>query len=1215
MEFYSIKQCSLFYFLLKAIRIRCFSKIVFPFLILLVPIGSTVSLYAQVNNEKNAPHSITVKEALEQLKVRTGYSIWFNVQDVNLNKKVAVDFRSKDINALLNAILVGQQLTYEIKDKVISIHRKDVQSKSKRKGRLISGTVVDEKDGMPLIGCNIRNKDNTVQAVTDKDGNYSIEVQPSDVLVFSYIGYDSKQQSVGGASKMNIRLGVSTVVLDDVVVTGYQKINRKMFTGSASKIDADETILKANPDFTNSLQGKVSGVQISTVSSAFGASPVLTIRGNSSINGANKPLWVVDGVVLEDLMSVSSQELTSGNISTLLSSGVAGLNPEDISSFEILKDVSATSLYGARAMNGVIVITTKQGRKDKLTINYTGSLALKQRPNYGEFNIMNSDDEMLIYKELDRKGWIDMTTVARSENFGAIGKMYDQIAKGNINWGPDGSLNEDFLSTYANSNTNWFKTLFHNSLVNQHSISVSGGGSKTTFYASLSYYKDNGMAVSSDKVNRYTASLRGNFNISKMLSLGIKLSGNIRDQRVPGTKDRSFDVVSGEFTRDFDINPFNYALNTSRSMRAYDTNGNLEYFRRSYTDFNILYELDHNFIDLTVKDLSTQVDLEFKPLKNLSFKSSFQYRAANTLQEHKIHETSNQAEAYRADYTQSIIDSNRFLFRNPDLPNANPYSVLPEGGFYNTNETDLRHTYFRATVDYSPITTDMHALNIFAGFEINNLDRKARANDGWGYLWDKGGVVVTHPDVMKYLKQLGEVYYAYGESHDRRISTFINTAYSFMGRYIFNAGFRYDGSNQLGTSRDARYLPSWNVSAAWNMMEEPFMKGLTNVFNVLKPKVSYGFNGIMGPATSAELTIYANQTLRPTDNEVYNSIVSLQNKDLTWEKMYELNLGFEAALFNNRITVDFAHYRRKSIDLIDYVNTAGIGGQSIKLGNVGNMKSHGFEFSLNTVNVLTKDFDWKTNFNMNFHKSKITKLNNFARMSTAISNTGAALLGYPQRGLFSVRFAELDGEGIPTFYGANNKVVYNMNLQSREDIDKVLKYEGPLEPKGYGGMTNSFRFKDWNMSFGLVYKYGNVIRLDDAFHSSYNDYSAFPKELKNRWIMPGDEKLTNIPAILDKRTNKKIEGMQTYQMYNKSTERVAKGDFIRLKDVTIGYNFPKKWLKGTSINKVSMSFQATNLWLLYSDSKLNGIDPEFYLAGGVSMPVTKMYTFTLNVTF
>lgn len=1150
-------------------------------------------------------------ELEKQITKQSDYLFFYNDATIREITGLTIEVKNANIFDVLEKCLKGLNYGYKIKDKTIILFKLPDAPQPKKR---IQGMVVDET-GLPLPGATIKVKGTSLGIATDIDGKFILDI-PGNVksVMISFVGYHEQEFPVT-ADFSKITLTPLNTELEEVVVNGYQKINRKLFTGSATKVDAEETLLKGSPDVTTSLQGKVSGVQVNNVSSTFGASPVLTIRGNSSINGSNKPLWVVDGVVLEDLVNVSAEELTSGNLSTLLSSGVAGLNPEDIQSFEILKDVSATSLYGAQAMNGVIVITTKQGNKGKLSVNYTGNFSIKERPRYSQFDIMNSADEMSIYKELEHKGWIDITTIARAENFGAMGKMFDEITKGNINWGINGRLNEDFLSRYATANTDWFDVLFHNSMVHQHSLNISGGGNKSTYYASLSYYGDNGMSVKSDKVDRYTATLKGNFDLSQQIKLGLKLSANIRDQRVPGTKDRSFNDITGEFTRDFDINPFNYVLNTSRSMRAYNDNGDMEFFRRSYTDFNILYELEHNYVDLSVKDISTQIDLEYNPLKALTLRGSFQYRRANTLREHKIHETSNQAEAYRADYTQEIITSNRYLFKNPDKPTSNPYSILPQGGFYNTHETDLNHSYFRATADYSPGIGENHALNLFAGFEINTVKRKTRANDGWGYLWDRGGVIVTHPDVMKYLSSQGQNYFVYHDNEDRRISTFINTAYSYKGRYVLNAGFRYDGSNQLGTTRTARYLPSWNVSGAWNMQAENFMEGTSGIIDVLKPKISYGYNGIMGPSSSAELTIFSRQTLRPTDNEVYNEITRLQNDELTWEKMYELNTGLEFALFHSRLSGDFAYYNRRSVDLIDYVTTSGIGGESIKLGNIGNMKSSGFEFSLSSTNIRTDKFQWTTSFNVNFHKSKITKLNNFSRMSAAISNVGVAMLGYPQRGLFSVRFAGLDHQGIPTFYGENNEIVYDMNLQQRKNIEHILKYEGPLEPKGYGGLSNNFRYQNWELSFGFVYKYGNVIRLDDKFYPFYNDYTAFSKDLKNRWMVPGDEHKTNIPAILDKRVYERIEDMQTYQLYNKSTERVAKGDFIRLKDFTIRYSVPRDILSKTFLKSAGLSFQATNLWLLYSDKKLNGIDPEFYLSGGVSSPVSRMYTFTLNLGF
>lgn len=1160
--------------------------------------------------------NVSIKQLFLEIEKATNLSFVYDTKIVDRLGNVDVNFTNEEIGRILDYCFTGKGVEYSFVDDHVIIRKGDpVSLEQQVEKRKITG-VVKDRQGTPLPGVTILIKGTQTGVATDIDGQFSLTtpIAGNLTLTVSFIGMKTKEVTVTGNQPLDITMDEDKQVMDEVVVTGYQKIDRKLFTGSASKVDVKETLLQGVPDLTRSLQGQVAGVQVNNVSGTFGAAPVVTIRGNSSINGTNKPLWVVDGVILEDLVQASAQELTSGNLATLLTSGVAGLNPDDIESMEILKDVSATSLYGAQAMNGVIVITTKSGRKGKVNVNYSGSVSLRPKPSYSDFDIMSSDDEMSVYKELEGKGWLSMTTVAKSENFGAMGKMFDEIYKGNINWGPNGRLNEDFLSKYANANTDWFDVLFTNSVTHQHSFSFSGGGEKSAFYASLSYFKDNGQTVA-DKVARYTATLRGKFDITKNFNVGVKLAANLRDQTVPGTNNRSFNAITGEFSRDFDINPYSFALNTSRSMRAYDDNGDYEYFRRNYAPFNILYELGHNQVDIRVQDLSAQVDLEWEVIKGLTLRGTGSMRRATTLREHKIHETANQAEAYRAAGTQDIMNANKFLFRDPLKPLENPYSILPEGGFYNTIHDNLSHYYFRGVFDYSPAIGDDHSLNLFGGFEVNYANRDNRAQDGWGIVYDRGGVVVSSPDLSRYLSTNGMSYFSFDEMRDRRASFFVNGAYSYMGKYIMNVGFRRDGSNQLGKSKSARYLPSWNISGAWNMQTEPFMQGVSHIFSQLKPKISYGYNGIMGPSTSASLSVYARQTVRPQDNETYNSIEALANDDLTWEKMYELNAGLEFGLFSNRVMVDFAYYNRKSVDLIDWVVTSGIGGFARKFGNIGDMKSHGFEMSLNTVNIKQSDFEWSMNLNVNFHKSEITRLNDYSRISDAVANTGTALLGYPQRGLFSVKFAGLDNQGIPTFYDAQNRVVYDMDLQGRNDITKILKYEGPIEPKGYGGWTNRFQYRGVEFSFGLVYKYGNVIRLDDAFAPYYNDFSAFTKELKNRWMFSGDEKKTNIPAILDKRTFDKIESYQTYEMYNKSTERVAKGDFIRLKDITLRYTFPDRILKHSFMNTASVSFQANNLWLIWSDKALNGIDPEFYSSGGVSLPVSRLYTFSVNIGF
>lgn len=1156
-----------------------------------------------------------IEVVFQAIEKQTGYKFFFNNDLFDADEKVSVTVKDGSLQQVLQQIL-GDKYVYEMMGDLIVISM-NTQQQGERVS--IKGVVKDSQ-GQPLPGATVQVKGTTLGASAGIDGDFAFQLmtesgQKSVVLKVSFVGYKTKEVTVALPVKKTIAIVLEeeSVQMESVVVTGYQKIDRKLFTGSASVMKAEGNLLEGLPDVTSSLQGQIAGVSVNNVSSTFGSAPQVTIRGNSSINGDNKPLWVVDGVVLEDLINVSADDLTSGNLSTLLSSGVAGLNPDDIETFQVLKDVSATSLYGAQAMNGVIVITTKSGRSGKVAVNYSGTVSVRQRPRYEDFNIMNSVDEMSVYKELARKGWVDMTSTAKAKNYGVLGKMYDLIARKELTWDKNGLYNEAFLEKYANANTDWFDILFKNSVTNQHSLSITGGGQKSRFYASFSYYRDNGATIA-DEVDRYTVSLKGDVDVSEKVNIGLKLSANIRDQKVPGTKNRSFDPTTGAFSRDFDINPFSYALNTARSMRAYDDNGDLEYFRSDFAPFNIVYELDHNYVDMSVNDVTVQGDLKYKPIAGLSLGATFSMRRANTLQEYKIHETSNQAEAYRAAPTENIALLNKLLFADPLQPGENPYSILPEGGFYNTDENTLEHLYAKFQGEYGKTFKEAHMMNILVGFEINSTKRENRWNDGWGYIYDKGGIVVQHDNLTRYLNMRGDKMYGYSELNDRRISAFTNVAYSYLGKYVFNAGFRYDGSNQLGSSNQARYLPSWNVSGAWNMKEEGFFVGV-DWLTTLRPKVSYGYNGIMGPAASSELMIYAKQTLRPDHNETGNYISALANKDLTWEKMYELNAGLEYGFLNNRIAGEFAYYNRKSVDLIDLVYTSGIGGSQIKIGNIGDMKAHGFEFSLNTINIMTDKFKWTSNFNFNYHKSEITKLEQSAQLSEAVSNVGAGVLGYPQKGIFSFRFAGLNGDGVPSFYDENDNIIYDADMQSRDNLDKILKYEGPVEPKFYGGFSNTLTFYGFNFGFNFVFKAGNVIRLDDAYASSYNDYRSFPKELKNRWLLPGDENITTVPAILDKRTYKKYSGVYAYEMYNKSTERIAKGDFIRLKDISLSYTIPANVLKKTFIKNASLGFQVNNVWLLYSDKKLNGVDPEFFLSGGVSLPVSRMYSFSLNLGF
>ena len=1080
----------------------------------------------------------------------------------------------------------------------------------------ISGKVTDDKSGAELPGVNVTLKNTNQGTITNVDGTYRLTLpQGRDTLIFSFIGYQSQEVLIGGRSVINVQLSEEIKQLEAVVVTGFQEVERKLFTGAADQVKMEDIRSPGMVDASRMLEGQVAGVSVDNVTGTFGTSPKIRIRGNTSINGDNQPLWVVDGVILEDLTNVSADDIITGNTNTVLASSVAGLNPDDIASFQILKDASATALYGTRAKNGVIVITTKKGRSGKLRINYSGNFTGSLRPTYDQFDILNSKDEMSIYREMYEKGLVDITTSVKAQNYGPLGKMFSLISEHQIPWGTDGTLNEQFLHQYETANTDWFDVLYKDfSIQQQHSLSFTSGSENYNSYYSLSYLNDPGQTIA-DNVQRFAGTAKNSFFFSDRFSMDLKLTGSYRQQKLPGTTDRDFDPITGRFKRDFDINPFSYALNTSRSIRPYDSLGNPEYFRRNFAPFNILEELELNYIDIRVADISTQADFNFNLTKNLSIRSTVQGRYATTNREHIVHENSNQAEAYRADDTQFIQDANKFLFQDPDEPGSLPKVVLPEGGFNYLDESDLLNFYVRNSIEWSKKFNLVHDINVLAGQEIKFTNRSARSATGIGVVYENGGVVNTDPNIIEFLNRLGVDFYGLSEDRERFAGFFLNAGYAYNEKYIVNGTVRYDGSNRLGKSRDARYLPTWNVSGAWNVDQENFFN--VPLIDFLKLRATYGLSANLGPSTSALLNLQADVTLRPTDVESYLYIASLENSELTWEKLNEFNVGVDFGILKNRVTGTVDYYKRSAFDLIGLLQTSGIGGEGFKLGNYADMKSDGFEVTINTLNYRTPNFSWTTNFNIGYVKDKITRLDFGPRIADAVKQEGAAVLGGPRRGIYSIKFAGLDSRGIPQYFDNNGEKTYYYDLQQRENLEDYLQYEGPTEPIGAGGFTNIFTYKNLSLNVLLSYKFGYKIRLNDAFSPQYTDFSSFSKSFTDRWVVPGDENITDVPVILDRQI---VQGnnpdlLRAYDLYNSSTVRVADGGYVRLKTVRLNYSFPNQIAKRIGASSLNMAVEGLNLALLYSDSKLNGQDPEFFSTGGVAFPQPRQITFSINVGF
>jgi TonB-linked SusC/RagA family outer membrane protein len=1086
----------------------------------------------------------------------------------------------------------------------------------------VNGVVISAEDKEPVIGASVIVKGNpSIGTATDIDGNFTLNVPAeSKTLVVSYIGM--KAQEVSVKEHVEVILQPDVQMLDEVVVTGMQRVDKRLFTGATSKIDASQAKLDGVADISRSLEGRAAGVSVQNVSGTFGTAPKIRVRGATSIYGSSKPLWVVDGVVIEDAVDVSSDQLSSGDAITLISSAIAGLNADDISDFQILKDGSATSIYGARAMAGVIVVTTKSGQSGGTKINYTGEFSSRLKPSYRNFNILNSQEQMGVYKEMEDKGWLDIASIVNSSNSGIYGKMYQQTAiYDEINGGyplenSPWSKNA-YLQDAEFRNTDWFDLLFHNAITQNHAVSISGGSEKSRYYASLSIMDDPGWTNVSS-VQRYTANVNAAFDLSKNLTLKLLTSDSYRKQQAPGTLNQEVDVVFGEVKRSFDINPYSYAMNTSRTLEPN------AFYTRNYSPFNILYELDNNNIELNIGDLKFQGQLDWKILKGLDISALIASRYQITSHEHFVKDQSNQALAYRAgiDPQDAIIrDANPYLYTNPDDPNATPETVLPEGGIYFRNDYKMQQVDFKLVSNFNRSfgSNDQHIVSAFGGIE-SNLTNKSKVNfQGWGFNYANGGIPSINPLLFKQQAEENANYYASTGTYYRNWAGYAQVTYSYQGKYVLSGTGRYEGTNKLGKSRQSRWLPTYNISGAWNMHEESWFN-TSKTLSHLMLKASYSLTGDRGPSdvSNADAIYYAYSPWRPLYGVKETGLMEAYpaNEELTYEKKYEYNVGVEVGLLNNRINLAFDVYTRDNFDLIGDVYTEGAGGFILKKANVANMESKGFEGTLSTKNVSTKDFTWSSSFTFSWINNKITRLDAQSSVMSLVEGSGFPLEGYPVRALFSIPFIGLNDEGLPRFINEKKEeTTSDINLQER-DPSKLdfLKYEGPTDPTTSGGFENTFTYKGFRLNLFITYAFGNKVRLDPVFSATYSDLVALPKEFKNRWVLPGDEQLTQIPAISSRIQSSQDTYLKTaYNAYNYSTARIADGGFIRMKEISFSYDFSKKVVEHLRLSNLQLKIQATNLFLIYADKKLNGQDPEFVNSGGVASPMPQQFTLTLRL--
>lgn len=1123
----------------------------------------------------------TIDQVFKIIKNQTKYefiyprSLFKNAPKIHLNRGEIL------VSELLKQSLSCNDYQFEISEaNAIIIRSKDVVKVQ----QLIEGKVTDENN-MPLPGVTILVKNTTRGTFSDFDGNYSIRVRTGEELTFSSIGFETQTIEVKNETVINVKMVPDVASLSEIILTGYNTIVEKKSTGSISTVKTKD-IPAWSPQIDNLIQGQIPGLAVMKSSGEVGSVPIVKIRGTSTLTGNTSPLWVVDGVVLEDPVPLTPAELNTPDLVNRIGNSISGINPQDIESITVLKDASASAIYGVRAAGGVIVLTTKRGQEGKPVINISVGTSITQRPRYTDFNLMNSKERIGIEQFYHDSGLMYYNADANINSVGLAGAYARYKNRDLQNW----QQFEDEVKLAQTYNTDWFDELFRDAISTTTSFNVSGGSKNINYYTSLSYVDQDGTDILT-RNQRYNGSIKLNSQLSDKFNLEFYLS--------TFTTNRSSYPYSyvpagiSNFTRATPT-PFNYAINTSRTFPLYNSDGSPNMYR-GHSDFylfNIMNEYNNSNQETNTNSTSSRVSLDFNILNNLKAFGVVNYTKSSQLNETYYTENTNQvAGIRRSNYGEPApIDSN-----------------LPRGGVIFSNSNFQEYYMTRLALEYAPLDTDIHYLKLYTGGEYRLNSHRGDNVVGWGYLHDRGRVVSTSENIAEELA--GAPYLQIRDYKTKSASYFGVLTYSLYNKYVINGNIRYDGSNLFGSSPKYRWEPAWSVSARWNLMEEEFMK--EGIFNNLAFRASYGLQGSTNSQNTPQIVA---TFLSPAywSNLDLLTIASPANPNLRWEKTYSTNFGLDFALFNNRIQGAVDIYDRYSEDLITNTRISEVNGFSTLPINFADVSNKGVEFGLTTRNIRASQpgFNWSTTINFAYNKNEVKKVNvdpNVSRMLSPFPyKPDAAIVGKPLNSLYSVGFSHLDENGVAHFNLHNGETTV-----SARDLDFAVEdliYNGPMEAPYQGGISNLFEYKNFKLSALLTYGFGNYFRKEEILASwMYSPDQNLDRELLEAWKQPGDENTTNIPHL------KNETGANNHKFYwNKSDLRVVKGDFLRLSNVTLQYNLPESILKTLKFSRAYVQLEGNNL-LLFADKGLNGYDPETFPYKSLPLPTSFMLSF--NVTF
>lgn len=1079
-----------------------------------------------------------------------------------------------------------------------------------------SGRVTDT-DGAPVIGAGlVCIEKNTAGTTTDLDGNFSITLPAGAKTVkFSSVGMKELvyQLIPGRTENVRIIMEWENTELDQVVVTGYAQTSVKRITGSVAVLNSEKFEAKAISSVDALMQGEVAGVSIKSLSGQPGTQAKITIRGSNNITGSSAPLWVVDGVPLQSESPVlSSEQLATGGFDNIFVNGIGNINPNDIESITILKDAAAAAIYGSRAANGVIVVTTKKGEAGKMRISYNNTFSWSFKPERS-LNLMNSSEKLSWEDELWNEFSAAKYAASLTDNtviYPVVG-IVGQIRAGLGDFASmkgDKAAQDKYIESLRNVDTNWYNLLFRNSFSQGHHLSLSGGSGKSTYYVALGLNDEDGMLIHND-YRRYNVNAKMTLTPTDWARIDVGMEAARQESKMP------YSTVD-PFYYAFFSNPYERAYNADGSYAADNTWFTLGYYNGRGAEqvmpkngFNIIRELDSNYSKTANTNGTFRAQTDFRIIDPLHFVGLVSY-------------------SYSNNSTDKVIDKYSYsAFRDrlgsDDRSQTNLYGNISQ------NRTNRNSYVARGHFSFNKTFAETHTVNLLAGAELRGSGSNTIFTKRYNY--DPKTGTTSLPQISGPQDEwLSEVEKLNGEYFSKtRYASFYASADYYLGKSIvLNASFRTDGSSNFGSNK--QFNPTWSAGAAWHIGEEAWMKKALPALSHATLRAAYGFTGDVNTSTSHLLVIqYLQQQYRYFGDETFNlgTIPSAPNPDLGWEKTQDAKAGLDFGLWKDRLTLNTEYYYRLSTDVVTSSPVQSTTGFTHVYFNAADIMNSGIELTLNGKIIQTKDWGLSAAVNFAYNYNKVLKYNPVSK--SGITSKDRYVEGYPTGAIFSGKYAGIASDtGLYQF-----ELRPDATISTATDLNKPDNYRyflGTTIAPYTGGFNLSASWRQLRLSISGVYSFGcktyenfrypasysnashsgvSTETVQSQFSDLYGNHLNVEKDRTNRWTA------THTTGVKYPRIYDYFDGKYNFASYNPMDSSIIdavylkNNSYLRIKSIILTYSLP-----GAAVKKMRMRGLSFNVSLnnFFTFTKYDGMDPEI---PGATYPTTRSVSAGMNIDF